>query len=106
MRAKLALVAAMVMMPASASAWFGLHGLVGNDRGGIIPWSPAVKYVYRDIAAAHCAQYNQVARITSVHPWYGSYIGFDCRFPRGYDPVRARYLATVVHAGAVVRVRY
>ncbi len=60
-----------------------------NDTGGIIAWSPAIAYVYRDIAAASCARWNKVATITSVHPWYGDYVAFRCVFPRGYDPVKA-----------------
>jgi hypothetical protein len=58
----------------------------GNDTGGIIAWSPDIAYTYRDIAAAHCAAYNKVPEITSVHPWYGDYVAFRCHFPRGYDP--------------------
>jgi hypothetical protein len=58
----------------------------GNDTGGIIAWSPEVDLIYHDIAAAHCACWNKVPEITSVHRWYGDYIGFRCHFPRGYDP--------------------
>jgi hypothetical protein len=90
----------LALTPAGAS-FFGAYGFNGNDTGGIIPWSPAVAHTYRDIAAAHCANYNKVARITSVHAWYGDYVGFVCRFPRGYDPVKARYAPVVV----VVRAR-
>jgi hypothetical protein len=43
---------------------------------------------YLDTADRHCAAYHKVARITSVHPRYGDYVGFACRFPRGYDPVK------------------
>jgi hypothetical protein len=58
----------------------------GNDTGGIIAWSPEVNLIYRDIAAIHCAGYNKVPEITSVHRWYGDYVAFRCHFPRGYDP--------------------
>jgi hypothetical protein len=74
----------------SAQAWaWGSHGVNGNDTGGIIPWSPEVRLMYRDIAAAHCAGYNKLARITSVRARYGDYVGFACFFPRSYDPVKA-----------------
>ena len=63
----------------------------GNDTGGIISWNPEVAYSYKEIAAIHCWQYNKVAFITSIHPVYGDYVGFVCAFPRGYDPVKARY---------------
>ena len=73
----------------ASSANAGWYGEYGNDTGGIIPWTPEVRDIYKDVAAGHCAQYNKVARITSVHPWYGDYIGFVCAFPRGYDPEKA-----------------
>jgi hypothetical protein len=74
----------------SAQAWvWGHYGVNGNDTGGIIPWSPEVRVMYRDIAATHCAGYNKLARITSVRARYGDYVGFACYFPRGYDPVKA-----------------
>lgn len=58
----------------------------GNDTGGIIAWSPEVDLIYREVAAAHCAAWNKVAEITSVHRWYGDYVAFRCHFPPGYDP--------------------
>ena len=53
-------------------------GLTGNDTGGIITWSPQHQRMARQLAAAHCAQYGEVAHITSIHPRYGDYIGFAC----------------------------
>ena len=53
-------------------------GLTGNDTGGIITWSPQHQRMARQWAAAHCAQYGEVAHITSIHPRYGDYIGFAC----------------------------
>lgn len=53
-------------------------GVTGNDTGGIIPYSPAVEHVYRDLAAAHCAQWGRLSHITSVHRRYGDYISFSC----------------------------
>ena len=65
-------------------------GINGNDTGGIIPWSPALRaYGYRAAAQSHCSGYNRLARITSVHARYGDYVGFACEFPRGYDPVKS-----------------
>ena len=37
----------------------------------------------------HCARYNKIAVISSVHRRYGDYIGFRCYFPRDYDPRKA-----------------
>jgi hypothetical protein len=93
----------LLAMGATAIAGpFGAYGFSGNDTGGIIPWSSEIAYSYRDIAAAHCASYYKIARITSVHARYGDYVGFVCRFPRDYDPVKARSLPYA----EVVRVRY
>jgi hypothetical protein len=71
--------------------------LIGNDTGGIIPWSPAIELRRFEIASDHCARYLKDARITSVHRQYGDYIGFVCRF--GPDPAvrRARSDARLVH---------
>jgi hypothetical protein len=57
-----------------------LRGLVGNDTGGIIPWSPVAEHYRVAIASDHCALYGKIARITSVHRQYGDYIGFRCLF--------------------------
>lgn len=75
---------------AAHAGWF--DRLQGNDTGGIIPWSPAVAQAYPQMAADHCASYNKVAFITSIHRIYGDYIAFVCAFPRDYDPVQARLL--------------
>ena len=77
----------LLASPARAEVW-SVYGINGNDTGGIIPWSPQIRYAYRNIAALHCAGYKKVARITSVHARYGEYVGFACHFPRGYDPVK------------------
>ena len=70
---------------------WSVFGINGNDTGGIIPWSPALRaFGYRAAAQAHCEGYHRIARITSVHARYGDYVGFACEFPRGYDPVKAR----------------
>jgi hypothetical protein len=61
-------------------------GLTGNDTGGIIQWTPDVAPYYHDIAAEHCARWNRIARITSVHRRYGDYVGFRCIVDRRYDP--------------------
>src|SRR5215216_5976166 len=74
------IVALLLVLTAPVRAdWFG--GLVGNDTGGIIPWSPDAELNRRLIAADHCARYFKLAKITSVHRQYGDYIGFHCLFP-------------------------
>jgi hypothetical protein len=83
-----AAVALSLLAPSARAGVWSVYGINGNDTGGIIPWSPAIRYTYRDIAALHCAGYKKVSRITSVHGRYGDYVGFACYFPRGYDPVK------------------
>lgn len=53
-------------------------GITGNDTGGIIPYSPAVAGIYRQLAADYCASWGRLSHITSVHRRYGDYIGFVC----------------------------
>jgi hypothetical protein len=94
MRCRSVLAAALALPLLSAGAQAGIFGIWGghsNDTGGIIPWSPEIAYTYRDIAAAECARWNKVAFITSVHRVYGDYVGFVCRYPRDYDPRKARW---------------
>jgi hypothetical protein len=83
-----ALIAAMLSlgMPAHAGRFIAIYGLVGNDTGGIIPWSPDNEYFRMAIASDHCARYRKIARITSVHRQYGDYIGFRCLFGPQYGP--------------------
>jgi hypothetical protein len=59
-----------------------IRGPVGNDVGGIIPWSPEAELSALDIAQSNCARSGQYAVITSVHREYGDYIGYRCQ----YDP--------------------
>jgi len=96
MRVRLLLAALAVLLLASPPAHavngetWSVFAINGNDTGGIIPWSPQLRaYGYREAAQAHCNGYQRVARITSVHPRYGDYVGFACEFPRGYDPVKS-----------------
>ncbi len=56
-------------------------GLSGNDVGGIIQWSPEAEYVYRDLAFFHCARFNKIAVITSIHRRYGDYVGIPLLLP-------------------------
>jgi hypothetical protein len=81
---------AIALVLSSVAAHAGVvgtgRGLTGNDTGGIIQWTPDIDRVYGDIAAAHCARWNRIARITSTHRWYGDYIGFVCLYDRRYDP--------------------
>lgn len=53
-------------------------GITGNDTGGIIPYSPQVAGIYRQLAADYCASWGRLSHITSVHRRYGDYIGFVC----------------------------
>jgi hypothetical protein len=53
-------------------------GITGNDTGGIIPYSPEVAGIYRQLAADYCASWGRLSHITSVHRRYGDYIGFVC----------------------------
>jgi hypothetical protein len=76
----LPLLLAAFLLPGSPARSQALVGVVGNDTGGIIPWSPFTQRFARAIASAHCARYVKYARITSVHRQYGDYIGFVCRF--------------------------
>ncbi len=86
-----ALAAALLATPAKAEVW-SVYGINGNDTGGIIPWSPALRaYGYRAAAQHHCTGYRKLARVTSVVRGYGNYVGFACEFPRGYDPVKQGY---------------
>ena len=86
-----ALAVSLFVTAAQAEVW-SVYGINGNDTGGIIPWSPALRvYGYRHAAQDHCGGYHKLARITSVHPRYGDYVGFACEFPRGYDPVKRAY---------------
>ena len=74
-----------------SAAHAGPYVLRGNNTGGIIPYLPAPKGAFLDVAAIHCARYNKLARITSIHRQYGDYVAFACAFARGYDPVRDAY---------------
>jgi hypothetical protein len=58
--------------------WFGREWVWGNDTGGILPYSPDVRGVYRQMAAEYCARWRRLSHITSVHPKYGDYIAFVC----------------------------
>jgi hypothetical protein len=80
----------LALLATPAAAWVEFDGFRGNDTGGIIPWSQEAELSANQRAGSHCARFNKVAIITSVHRVYGDYIGFICAFPRGYDPVKAQ----------------
>ena len=84
------LATTIVLLTAPANAGpFTLVGVVSNDTGGIIPWSPEAQRLRHAIASSYCARYAKYARITSVDAQYGGYIGFVCRWRiPGYLPVR------------------
>ena len=94
------LIAALLVLVPLGGASAGMGFLTGNDTGGIIAWSPENQRHARGIAAEHCAQYGKIARITSVWPRYGQYIGFACKFPRAY------YVRHNRRSHVVLRVRY
>jgi hypothetical protein len=58
--------------------WFERAWVWGNDTGGIIPYMPQVRGIYREMAADFCAHWGRLSHITSVHAKYGDYIGFVC----------------------------
>jgi len=74
------LVALALGAGGAARAGFAGPGpwITGNDTGGIIPYSPAIEGVYRQMAADYCAGWGRLSHITSVHRRYGDYIGFVC----------------------------
>ena len=53
-------------------------GITGNNTGGIIPYSPDVEGIYRQLAADYCASWGRLSHVTSVHRRYGDYIAFVC----------------------------
>ena len=72
-------VLSMALTGAAAARFAGPGpGVTGNDTGGIIPYSPDVEGIYKDIAAAHCARWGRLFFVTSVHRKYGDYISFVC----------------------------
>jgi len=83
------LAVAVVPIALAAHADTIRPGVTGNDSGGIIQWGPDAQYFYRDLAAYHCARFNKIAVISSIHRRYGDYAGFRCYFPRSYDPRKA-----------------
>lgn len=75
------LIAALIFGAAGAAmaAFAGPGpGITGNDTGGIIPYSPALEGIYRQIAADYCAGWGRLSHVTSVHRQYGEYISFVC----------------------------
>ena len=89
-RLPLAALAVALLAPAAHAEIWSVYGINGNDTGGIIPWSPALRaYGYQAAAQDHCGGYHKIAHITSVHARYGDYVGFSCQFPRNYDPVKS-----------------
>ena len=87
MRRNIMLVAALlpVLLAAGGPAFAGAvflgpgPGLTGNDTGGIIAYSPAIKRVaYREMAANWCSRWGRLSHVTSAHLRYGDYVGFVC----------------------------
>src|SRR5882757_8267963 len=70
----IASLAVALLAPAAHAEIWSAYGINGNDTGGIIPWSPALRaYGYQAAAQDHC----------------GGFVGFSCEFPRNYDPVKS-----------------
>lgn len=82
MRCGVAMMAAVIAVGAGGTANAGFFHryprVIGNDTGGIIPYSPAIERVYRDMAADHCARWGRLSHITSVKRRYGEYVSFVC----------------------------
>jgi hypothetical protein len=91
MRWMLAIALVALAVPALAGNYpaSGMRGLTGNDTGGVIEWTPEIADSYFAIAAEHCARWNRLAFITSVHRRYGDFVGFLCVVDRRYDPRKA-----------------
>ncbi len=84
---KLRPVIVLAALALSLGACAGVSGPVGNDSGGIIPWSAEAEFNKLDIAQANCSRYNTYAVITSVVRGYGNYIAYRCQW---YPPHRGR----------------
>ena len=80
--AAVSLLIPMLTLGSAGAALAGIFGpgpgITGNDTGGIIPYSPAVAGIYRQMAAQYCASWGRLSHITSVHRRYGDTIGFVC----------------------------
>jgi hypothetical protein len=92
MRLRLAMFLLAFLPATIANAEVHWWGVTGNDTGGVLPWSPEVAHIYRGIADAHCARWNRIARITSVHRRYGEFVAFVCLNDRSYDPRKEWWL--------------
>jgi hypothetical protein len=88
MRVRVIAFAVAMLSLVAGTARGGNFAVWGNDTGGIIPWSPAVDDVYREVTVEHCASYDKIAHITSVGRDYGEFIGFECLFDPKYDPIK------------------
>lgn len=74
---------------ATTALWlFSVPPMQANDTGGIIAWQPGIEKYALQIADQHCSWYGKYAVITSVHAWYGDYIGFQCRRAGRWGPPR------------------
>jgi hypothetical protein len=82
MRCAVAMMAAVIALGAGGTASAGFFNryprVTGNDTGGIIPYSPAIEPIYRDMAADHCARWGRLSHITSIKRRYGEYVSFVC----------------------------
>ncbi len=82
-RAILAVIfaAGLLLIAARPAAADTVPPFKGNDTGGIIAWTLVESLGSREVHALainHCAQYGKVAKLRSIHPWYGDYVSFGC----------------------------
>ncbi|MGZ5873683.1 MAG: hypothetical protein ACXWKP_16385 [Bradyrhizobium sp.] len=66
----------------------------GNDTGGIIAYSLAIRTDARQLAVEHCASYGKVVKFLAMEPYYGGYVSFACRWvPYGANarPLHTKY---------------
>jgi len=68
------------MLAVTLASCSGVRGPVGNDTGGIIPWSPEAERNALDIAQANCGRYGQYAEIAAVVRGSGNYISYRCQW--------------------------
>jgi hypothetical protein len=78
MNVRILILIAMLTCP--AAAFDGVHGPVGNDDGGIIPWSREAERSAFDIAQANCGRFNTYAVFSSARREYGGYIVYRCQW--------------------------
>jgi len=74
----------LVILGLSLGSCAGVHGIVGNETGGMIPWSRTTERDARGIAERWCGKYKREARNFIIHRQYGDFISWGCirKLPR------------------------